>query len=117
MTAIVKHFICDVGQIRRTIGHVGTVARIGLKKLIPKDHALLVCHIVEVKAGAPTYPIPNKIQVRQRMHVKLCIEPLPWAPFHRFVETPVAAANHDSYAIDRDREILRAGTLKDVRYQ
>jgi hypothetical protein len=111
MVAEANHFVRDVRQIGRDVGYVWAVAWIGLKKLVPKQDAVLVGHVIEIGVGAMAHLVTNDVQVGQGMHVKLGVEPHTWNTLHAFIQAPFAAASHHSHAVDRERQIFGIGNL------
>src|ERR1700685_146755 len=74
MVSVANYLIGDVGKICRSIGWVGTVIWIGLKKFIPQQDSVLVRHVIEVGTGALPHPVADDVEVRQRVHVELSVQ-------------------------------------------
>ena len=119
MVAKAQNLLANIGQINLQIYGIRSVARVGLKELIPKQDAILVAHVVEIRARALAHPVTDHRVIGKLVHANLRFQPFARIALHGFVHAPVAALAEHAHAIHRDCQILRlrhrVGNLADAK--
>ena len=108
MVAVAKNLVADVGEVDREVVGVGAVAGVGLEEFVPDEDAVFVAELVEILAGGLADPVADHVHVGEGVHVNLGIEAGARNALEGFVEAPVAAADEDLNAVDRDGEGVHA---------
>ena len=109
MVAIAQDFVAHVGHVGVEVGGIGAVGWVGLEEFVPDQDAVLVAELVEVFVSGLADPVADEIEVGDLVHADLGFEALARDALEGFVDAPVAAADEDARAVDRDGEVFGVG--------